>query len=62
MKVHELIAKLQNYPMDMEVYCMAETSGWNYNEEDGSYEVIDWEQGPVQQVERTGDGSRLLIS
>jgi hypothetical protein len=62
MKVHELIAELQNYPMDMEVYYMAETSSWNYDVNSGSYGVIDWEEGPVMRVERIGDGSRLLTS
>jgi len=51
MKVHEVIGALQDYPPDMDVYCMQEYSSWDYNEEDGSFEDITCSEGTVLVVE-----------
>ena len=54
MKVHELITELQNFPMDMHVYCPHEESDWAFNGE-SSYEVSKIVDGPVARVERWAD-------
>lgn len=51
MKVHEVIAELQNYPMDAEVFCLSEDSDWQFNGEN-SVEVVTCEEWMVQSVEK----------
>ena len=62
MTVSELIEKLKNYPMDMQVWGAMEESGWNYDEEIGSYEVATIKEGPLVQVERwtAEDGQEVV--
>lgn len=54
MTVSELIQELQNYPMDMEVECVSESSEWAWNGEN-SVEVTTTEDGPITKVERWTD-------
>ena len=49
MKVHELITKLQNFPMDADVYCLHEDSDYVFNG-DYSQEVTTVEEGLVEEV------------
>ena len=62
MTVSELIEKLKNYPMDMLVWGAHEESGWNYDEETGSYEVTTFEEGLLQKAEQwtTEDGQEVV--
>ena len=50
MKVHELITRLQNFPMDADVYCLHESSSWNFEWGKGSYEVNTVEEDLVEEV------------
>jgi len=49
MKVHELITRLQNFPMDADVYCLHEGSDYVFNGE-YSEEVTTVEEGLVEEV------------
>jgi len=51
MKVHEVIAALQNYPMDADVFCMGEVSEWGFNGEYSEEETFCVER-KVSTVER----------
>ena len=54
MKVHELISELQNFPMDMHVYCLHEELDWVFDGE-SSREVSHTRVAPVGRVERDTD-------
>jgi len=52
MKIHELIAELQNFDLNLNVECLCECTDWAYNEElECSEEVDSYYQGNVSKVE-----------
>lgn len=49
MKVHEVITRLQNFPMDANVYCYHEDTTWSFNG-DYSEEIDIVGEDPVEEV------------
>jgi len=60
MKVHELITRLQNFPMDADVYCLHEDSDYVFN---GGYsqEVTIVEECLVEEVIARVSGYNDLV-
>lgn len=62
MKVHELITRLQNFDMDLDVKCLHADTDWGFDGE-SSFEFDTVEEGLVEEIEfneRT-ENSYILI-